>query len=219
MPQPYRKSLFDRLGPDAGAIVKVAALSPPIFLLSFLLSARLLGSVDIGGVRIGWLAAALVALLATAAVCTLLLKLSAMAGSGFKAFIQPSGSSTPYAQQYSYQEALAARGDVAQALASYESLVAADPLAVEPRIRAAELYAGKGANPARAAELFREVQRIPGVPTAREIYASNRLVDLYRGPLGDEGRALVELRRLADRHPGTRDAEHAKAAIARMKKR
>ena len=64
MSEPYRKTLFDRLGPDAGAIVKVAALSPPIFLLSFLLSAKLLGSVTVAGIRIGWLAAALVALLA-----------------------------------------------------------------------------------------------------------------------------------------------------------
>ncbi|HKG92203.1 MAG TPA: hypothetical protein VKA84_09940, partial [Gemmatimonadaceae bacterium] len=66
--------------------------------------------------------------------------------------------------------------------------------------------------------LFREVQSIPGVPAQRDLYASNRLVDLYRGPLGDEGRALVELRRLAERHPKSPEAAYAREAIAKMKR-
>src|SRR5215216_2733491 len=138
MEPPYRKTLFDRLGPDAGAIVKVALLSPPIFFFAFLLAVRLLGD------RVGVFGALLVALGATALVAAGLLKLSSLVGSGFGAFIQPSGRSTPYEQQFSREDALAARGDVAGALASYEALIAADPAGVEPRVRAAELYATRG---------------------------------------------------------------------------
>ena len=47
--------------------------------------------------------------------------------------------------------------------------------------------------------------------------ATNKLVDLYLGPLKDPGRALVELRRLADRYPGSTAAKHAKMAIANLK--
>jgi len=52
---------------------------------------------------------------------------------------------------------------------------------------------------------------------ARELYATSRLVDLLLGPLGDRGRAVVELRRLAARHPGTPEATHAAKAIARLR--
>jgi hypothetical protein len=41
--------------------------------------------------------------------------------------------------------------------------------------------------------------------------------DLFVGPLGDRGRAVVELPRLAERHAGTREAAQAPAAIARLR--
>jgi hypothetical protein len=50
-----------------------------------------------------------------------------------------------------------------------------------------------------------------------ERYVSQKLIDLYLGPLAGEGRALVELRRLIERHPGTREAEGARSAIAGLK--
>lgn len=208
---PYRKTLFDRLGPDAGAIVKVALLSGPTFLLALVLSFGLLAR------RYGIVVSFLAAVAGTVAVAALLVKLSEAAGWGFQSFIQPSGGSTPFARQFSREQALAARGDVKGALAAYEQVIAAEPNAVDARLRAAELYAKEGADPARAAEHFRAIQRVPGVAAQHDLYASNRLVDLYRGPLGDEGRALVELRRLAERHPASPEAKYAREAIAKMK--
>jgi hypothetical protein len=52
---------------------------------------------------------------------------------------------------------------------------------------------------------------------ADELYATHRLVDLYLGPLGDESRAMSELRRLVERFPGTRDAEGAQAELNRRR--
>jgi len=46
---------------------------------------------------------------------------------------------------------------------------------------------------------------------------TNRLADLYNGPLKQPGKALVELRRLIDRAPGTPAADHARVALARLK--
>ena len=113
------------------------------------------------------------------------------------------GSSTPYVEQYSQQQALVMQGRVDEALQSFEAIIDAAPGNVDARIKAAELYAGDHRDPARAAELFRQVQRIPGVAPGSDVYASNRLVDLLVGPLADPGRAMVELRRLIERHPGT----------------
>jgi hypothetical protein len=42
-------------------------------------------------------------------------------------------------------------------------------------------------------------------------------VDLYLGPLVDEARAMSELRRLAERFAGTRDAEGALAELERRR--
>jgi hypothetical protein len=127
------------------------------------------------------------------------------------------GSSTPYEEQFSQQQALVMQREYAAALALYEQRIA--ELADEPRVRiaAAELYATHGQNPRRAAELYREVQRIPKVMSGHDVYVSNKLADLYLGPLGEPGRALVEFRRLIERYPDTQIATHARAALANIK--
>ena len=141
------------------------------------------------------------------------------AGSVAKAYTLPDGDHTPYEEQFSHEESLAARGDVPGALAAYERVIAERPSAVLPRTRAAELYAARGGNPARAAELFREVRAIEGVARRDALYACSRLVDLYDGVLDEPGRALVELRRIIEQYPGTPVANHARDALPRMKAR
>jgi tetratricopeptide (TPR) repeat protein len=117
---------------------------------------------------------------------------------------------------YSYQQSLVVQGHVNEALASYEELIATTPNAIEPRIRAAELYARRPETARRAADLYREVLRLPSLPLGQEAYVTNRLVDVLVGPLGDYGRAMIELRRLIGRHPGTKAAKQARLALARL---
>ena len=105
--------------------------------------------------------------------------------------------------------------DYEAALALFEQRIAASQHDPRARIAAADLYRTHGENPKRAAELYREVQRISDVGSGSDIYVTNKLVDLYLGALKEPGRALVELRRLADRYPGSTAAKHAKMAIAR----
>jgi hypothetical protein len=111
------------------------------------------------------------------------------------------------------------QGRVDEALMSFESMIAADPAAMAPRIRAAELYVSEKNDLERAAALFREVTRWPGVTNGENLYATNRLVDLLIGPLDDLGRASVELRRLIDTLPGSAAAEHAKTSLSALKSR
>ena len=85
------------------------------------------------------------------------------------------------------------------------------------RLAAADLYMTHGANPKRAAELYREVQRMPTASSGQDVYASNRLADLYLGPLREPRRALVEFRRLIERYPGSRAADHARLALGTLK--
>ena len=96
-------------------------------------------------------------------------------------------------------------------------MIAESPEQVSARIKAAELYLRDNRNPTRAFELLKEAQRIPSITPGEDVYVSNRLADLLTGPLKKPGAALVELRRLVDRHPDLPAASHARAAIARIK--
>jgi hypothetical protein len=144
---------------------------------------------------------------------------AAAAGAVAAAVTFPDGSHTPYEEQYSFQESLVAKGDMEAALEAYEQVIAEQPGRAAPRLRAAEHYARGARDVRRAVELFREVRDFPDVSTRDAVYASSRLADLYDGPLGEPGRALVELRRIIERYPGTAVASHAREALPRLKAR
>jgi len=130
----------------------------------------------------------------------------------------PSGSTSPYAKVYSQEQSLAARGDIDGALVAYQDAMRLNPEDPEPRFQAAELLF-RSADPSRAIELFAEARRLASTDRSRELYATQRLIDLYLGPLNQESRALVELRRLVERFPGTREGQAAREVIARLKRR
>lgn len=140
-----------------------------------------------------------------------------LGGAAMQAALMPSGSTTPYETDFSYESALAMKGDVESALASFEEKIAANPGNAAARLKAAEMYSGAG-NPARARELYREVQRIPGVEARDDVFASYRLVDLYRGKLGEPDKSLPEFRRLIERYPNSNIEQQARDALARLKK-
>lgn len=131
------------------------------------------------------------------------------------AFVHPSGASVPYEATFSAHDALEVAGDVEGAIAAYEATVREQPTNARALRQAAELHVRAG-NAERAAELFVELRKA-GQSRESELYATQRLADLYLGSLGDDGRALVELRRLAERFPGTREAEGARVALRRLK--
>ena len=108
------------------------------------------------------------------------------------------------------------RGDVSGALASYEQMIAESPEEVQPRLRAAEVCL-KSKMKEKAELFFRGVQRLPKVPATDDVYASNRLVDLYRTWPGNETKGLRELRRLMDRYPNTDVAARAREGLASLK--
>lgn len=204
----YRRTIFDRHGPAALDRIRSVAYGGMVFGLTFGVLALKMG------LSVWTFVFALAAGVATAAVGMLL---SRAAGDAWTA-VAVSGGSTPYEEQYSYQQSLVMQGKVGEALGSFEELCAATPNAVEPRVRAAELYAKSADGARRAAELLRQAQKIPTITAGQDIYATNRLVDLLIGPLGDPGRALVELRRLIERYPTSNAAAHAREAIARLKR-
>jgi tetratricopeptide (TPR) repeat protein len=159
--------------------------------------------------------AAFVGLTAGYLTRTFTLAVSNGAGASFLAFLQPSGRSSPYEAEFSQAQAFVAKGDVPGALALYESEIVRLPANEVVRIQAADLHARQG-NPQRAESLFLEVRGMTN-DRGRELYATQRLIDLRLGVLGQPERALPELRRLIERFPGTREGDGARAALARIK--
>ena len=134
----------------------------------------------------------------------------------FLRMVWPSGDSTPYEKTYSAEQAMAARGDIEGALKGYRIAMRQNPGDPEPRFRVAELLF-RGDYPEKAIAFFKEGRELVGDNRSRELYATQRLIDLYLGPLGDDVRALVELRRLVERFPGTKEAAAARNVLLRMK--
>ena len=211
----FKRSLFDKHGPDAAHLNQVrSSLIIPVVAGGFI-GAAVAARKN--------LSPGLVALSAVAGAVVLgtlwwffVTRVSRGAGAAFGEFIQPSGDRTPYKTQYSEQDAMVMRGEVARALASFEAIILGSPNDPDPRVRAAELYIKNGQRD-RAEALYKSVQRMPRVSTTDDVYVSNRLVDLYLQWPEREVRALTELRRLIDTYPDTDIAERARAGLANLK--
>jgi hypothetical protein len=134
-----------------------------------------------------------------------------------KSIYMPSGASTPYSTQYSHIDAIEARGEIRDAIDNWEAAAAAEPLNPWPLIRAGELYMRTLKEPATALERFKSARAVPTIAVEHHLYVTQKMVDLYLGPINDRGRGLVELRRLVETYPDRREAQFAREAIARLK--
>lgn len=139
-----------------------------------------------------------------------------MSGSVLMAFLSPGGRARRSAG-HSRAEALAAAGNFTDASAAFDELRSSGTGNI-PALRAeAELHSTAAGDPKRAESLYLQIRRAPDATTGDVLYASHRLIDLYIGPLNDPGRVMVELRRMADQFPDTRDGQSALEALKRRR--
>jgi tetratricopeptide (TPR) repeat protein len=131
-------------------------------------------------------------------------------------FTFPSGNSTPYEPTYSHLQALAVRGDMSAAHAGYQEAIRLNPTDPEPRFQLAELLM-QDAKPAKAAWYLGQARRLSSDNPSRELYATQRMIDLYLGPLEDPNRAIMELKRLIERFPVSREAQSARAVLEQLR--
>lgn len=160
-PTEYQRTFFDRHGPDAGHLLRAWLYGFVVF--GLVLSAM---TSQLGFSFVGFLAAAGAGTVAGAIGAWL----GEASGNTYKRFMVD-GMSTPYVEQYSYQQALVMQGRIEDALESFEAVIAERPDAFDARVKAAELYSRDLKNHARAAELFRQAQRIPATLKKRVVAA------------------------------------------------
>jgi len=170
--------------------------------------------------EIGWVWAVLGALLAAAAtivvVPALVLWFASSAARGATSFVAPSGSSTPMADDYSYEKALLARGQVDAALAALEARLANHPDDPALCLFVADVYSRHAHEPRKAERLYLHAREVPGASAANDYLATNRLIDLYMGALDEPALAAAELEHMRIRHAGTTAATHAEQALRRL---
>ena len=212
----YKVTLLDKLGPEAMRYYDAVKWGLVVFVLSAVMF-YFVGSFKLGLVEPGLTAFTLVSAITLGSLSMIVgLKLGDGAGAGAQ-HIYMGGSSTPYDDNFSQEQSFVMQRDYAGALHLYEQRILATPAHGRLLIAAADLYATLGENHKRAAELYRQVQRLESVEPGQDIYVSNKLADLYLGKLAEPGRALVEFRRLMHRYPGTVTEKHAKSAIDNLK--
>jgi hypothetical protein len=207
----YRRTLFDRFGPEAGDYLQAFRGA---FIAASLLGgyggARYASENDFNPIVGGLLGFVFVFVLAWLAI----IGVSRLAGGSLSAFIQPQGT---YEETFSYEDSLLARGNYAAAIAAFERHAAAGTGGATVIIRAADLHTKHG-DLQRAAALFRQAQQRPDLPAESHMYVTNRLIDLYMGPLANPDAAVSELRRLIATHPSSDAAKHARAALVSLKR-
>lgn len=131
----------------------------------------------------------------------------------------PDGASNAYTPSFSHIETLEIRGDLDGAADAWELAVHEQPESALTLVRAADFHLRARKDPQAALDLYLRARALGTGNEDLRRYVQQKLVDLHLGPLADEGRALVELRRLIDAFPGTREAEGARGALAELKAR
>ena len=207
----YRRTLFDRFGPEAADYFHAyrgAFIAAGLF--GAYGGARYAGERGFNPVIGGVLGFVVVFVLSFVGI----IGVSRLAGASFSAFIQPQGT---YEETFSYEDSLLARGNYAEAIAAFERHIAAGTGGAPVIIRTADLHVKHG-DVTRAAELYRLAQQKPHVSAEGHMYATNRLIDLYTGALPNADAAVSELRRLIATHPSSDAAKHARTALVNLKR-
>jgi hypothetical protein len=169
------------------------------------------------GVVVAALGAALAFVVAGALTFAIVLAMSGTAARAALGFVAPTGSSTPSVDDYSLVKSLLVRGKVAEALTELEVRMNLHPQDPALCLYAADVHSREGRNPTGAAWLYQRVREMKGASREQDYAATNRLIDLYMGPLDDPTRAAAELERMKTRHPNTTAAAHADKTLRQLR--
>lgn len=119
---------------------------------------------------------------------------------------------------YSDVETLVAQGHFAAAAESYRHRSRQPHARVEATIRRARLLAGPLGAPGQAVAELEALRDGPPLTPAEDVYLGLTLVDLHAERMADRGRALVELRRMLDRHPDSPRASELRLRLDHLRR-
>ncbi|UCC73829.1 MAG: hypothetical protein JSV86_04515 [Gemmatimonadota bacterium] len=115
-------------------------------------------------------------------------------------------------------QALFSRGSHSEALEAFEEDAARYPDEPGPCLRAAALCLEEMGDPEAAISWYLRARKAGGLAPETDQYISVRLADICES-IGEDGRAMVELRRLLERHPDSQYAPGARSRLTALKAR
>ena len=131
--------------------------------------------------------------------------LSAGAGGIWK-HMMVNGSSTPYVEQYSYQQALVMKGELDAALESFEAVIAEQPEAVDRGSRPPSCTRARSTNRGAPRSYFAKSSAFPPSPAANSSMrrTASSTCSLVRSPSGTRAGRAADAHRKISRHRGCR---------------
>jgi hypothetical protein len=120
---------------------------------------------------------------------------------------------------FSAEEAMVAQGNADAAAAMYQQRAQKPGDRVNALIRRAQLLAGPLKTPVAAVMELEALQKdAEHLSPAEDMRLGLALTELYEQRLHDPGRAMVEIRRLIDRYPDTRQARELRGLLAALRR-
>jgi len=139
------------------------------------------------------------------------------AGSAGSTLYSPSGKSTPHQKEYSLADSYAARGRYEEAVRAFSEAVETDPTDPTPYLRAARIERDHMDNGDRAALWFKRALEQSGMGGGLLTLTRKELVELYEIRMGQPGRAISLLARIAEEEAATPDGAWAALEVVRLK--
>lgn len=130
----------------------------------------------------------------------------------------PSGDSTPSVAQHSDIETMVMRGRLREAAEAYRSRIAADPQDIVACEKLGQLALRELKEFELAVFAYREAEKRSGEPRRRLGYAL-LVAGIYRDNVRDNGRTMVELRKILERYPDAPNAAQLRQELDELKVR
>jgi len=130
----------------------------------------------------------------------------------------PKGASTPSVAQHSNIEAMVMRGKPREAADAYRAAIEADPAEMVACEKLGQLALRELKDYDLALWAYREAERRAAEPKRRVGYAL-LVAGILRDNVGDEGRTMVELRRIVERYPDAPNAAQLRQELNELKAR
>ena len=128
----------------------------------------------------------------------------------------PDGATTPSVNQHSNIETMEARGQYAEAAAAYRAVIDGDPMDIVSCEKLGQLAIRELKDFPMAVFAYREAEKRSPAPKRRLGYAL-LIAGIYRDNLKDNGKAVVELRRILATYPDAPNAARLRSELDELK--
>ncbi len=188
-----------------------------IFLVMIMAGATVLSLVEavllrswapLGAAGLGWAFVVLYSLLQSTAL--------EKGGGAVGAMLVPSGSTTPSVAQHSNIEAMEVRGEYEKAAKAYRDVIASSPEDIVACEKLGQLAMRQLKDYETAVWAYRQAEQRMTEPRRKLGYALI-IAGLYRDNLHDNGKAIVELRKVLERYPDAPNAARLRAELDELK--